>query len=122
MTSETPQAGVGPRVTALDVLRLLSELVAFAALAAWGFLSWTLPWGIVWGIAAPLAAILVWAVFLSPKAVVRLPRLVRSVIELLVFVSATLALWGLGFAWTGVVVGVFCVAVGVAVLRRDTAQ
>lgn len=122
MTSETPQAGVGPRVTALDVLRLLSELLAFAALAAWGFLAWTLPWSIVWGIAAPLAAILVWAVFLSPKAVVRLPRLVRSVIELLVFVSATLALWGLGFAWAGVAVGVFCVAVGVAVLRRDTAQ
>jgi len=44
---------------------------------------------------------------------------VRAVIELLVFVSATLALWGLGLPWAGVVVGVFCIVVGVLVGRRE---
>lgn len=119
MASATDPADVGPRITALDALRLLSELVAFASLALWGFLAWNTPWSFVWGIGAPLIAILVWALFLSPRAVFHLPRLVRAVIELLVFVSATLALWGLGLPWAGLVVGAFCIVVGVLVGRRD---
>ncbi|GGD44617.1 hypothetical protein GCM10010915_27310 [Microbacterium faecale] len=122
MSSETSRAGVGPRVTVLDVLRLVSELLAFGALAVWGFLAWPVPWNIVAGIGAPVAAILVWALFLSPKAVIRLPRFVRLVVELLVFVSATLALWALDLAWAGIAVGLFCIVVGVFVLRRDTAR
>ncbi len=122
MSSETFRAGVGPRVTALDVLRLVSELLAFGALAVWGFLAWPMPWNIVAGVGAPVAAILVWALFISPKAVIRLPRFVRLVVELLVFVSATLALWALELAWAGIAVGVFCIVVGVFVLRRDTAR
>ena len=119
MASATDPAGVGPRITALDALRLVSELVAFAALALWGFLAWNAPWSFVWGIGAPLLAILGWALFLSPRAVFHLPRLVRAVIELLVFASATVALWGLGMPWAGLAVGVFCVAVGVLVGRRE---
>ncbi|HJB63937.1 MAG TPA: YrdB family protein [Candidatus Microbacterium pullistercoris] len=122
MSSETFRAGVGPRVTALDVLRLVSELLAFGALAVWGFLAWPMPWNILAGVGAPVAAILVWALFISPKAVIRLPRFVRLVVELLVFVSATLALWALELAWAGIAVGVFCIVVGVFVLRRDTAR
>ena len=60
-----------------------------------------------------------WALFLSPRAVVYVPRLIRAVIELLVFASATLALWALGFPWAGLVVGAFCVVVGVLVGRRQ---
>lgn len=119
MASATEPAGVGPRITALDALRFLSELLAFAALAFWGFLAWDTPWNFVWGFGAPLLAIFAWALFLSPKAVFHLPRFVRAVIELLVFVSATLALWGLGLPWAGVVVGVFCIVVGVLVGRRE---
>ena len=96
MSSATGSAGIGPRVTALDVLRLLSELLAFGSLCVWGFLAWSMPWSIVWGIGAPLVAILIWALFLSPKAVIALPRAIRTLIELLVFVSATLALWAVG--------------------------
>ncbi|HLS92265.1 MAG TPA: YrdB family protein [Microbacterium sp.] len=120
MSSATEQAGIGPRVTALDVLRLLSEIVAFGSLAVWGFLAWPFAWNIVWGIGAPVVAILVWALFISPRAVVALPSLVRMIIELLVFVSATLALWALGLPWAGLAAGVFCVVVGVFVLRRET--
>ena len=119
MSSATGSAGLGPRVTALDVLRLLSELLAFASLCVWGFLAWSMPWSIVWGIGAPVVAILIWALFLSPKAVFSLPRAIRTLIELLVFVSATLALWALGLPWAGLAVGAFCVVVGVFVLRRE---
>jgi hypothetical protein len=115
MSSATGSAGIGPRVTVLDVLRLLSELIAFGALSVWGFLAWS----IVWGIGAPLVAILIWALFLSPKAVIALPRAIRALIELLVFVSATLALWALELPWAGLAVGAFCVIVGVFVLRRE---
>ncbi|HLT67529.1 MAG TPA: YrdB family protein [Microbacterium sp.] len=119
MSSATGSAGIGPRVTALDVLRLLSELLAFGSLCVWGFLAWSMPWSIVWGIGAPLVAILIWALFLSPKAVIALPRAIRTLIELLVFVSATLALWALDLPWAGLAVGAFCVVVGVFVLRRE---
>ena len=119
MASATDPTGVGPRITALDALRFFSELIAFAALALWGFLAWDAPWSFVWGFGAPLIAIFAWALFLSPKAVFHLPRFVRAVIELLVFVSATLALWGLGLPWAGLAVGIFCIVIGVLVGRRD---
>lgn len=111
-------AGTRPRVTVLDVLRLVSQILAYASVALWGFLAWPLPWSIVIGVAAPIAAILVWALFVSPKAVLAVHPLVRTVVELLVFVSATLALWALNLAWAGVAVGVFCVVVGVFANRR----
>lgn len=107
-----------PRITVLDALRLLSELLAFGSLALWGFLAWPLPWSIVFGLGAPIAAILVWALFLSPQAVLRVHRDVRAVVELLVFASATLALWALDLPWVGLAVGVFCIVVGVLHGRR----
>lgn len=116
---ENPSPDVArPRITVLDVLRFLSELLAFGSLALWGFLAWPLPWSIVFGLGAPLVAILVWALFLSPRAVLHLHRDVRTVVELLVFVSATLALWALGLPWAGLSVGVFCVVIGVLHGRR----
>ncbi len=114
--------GVRPtRLTALDVLRFLTELVAFASLALWGFLAWSLPWNIVLGIGAPALAILLWALFVSPKAVFAVHPFIRIVVELLVFLSATLGWWALGQPWVGLAVGVVCVAVGVAVARRGLA-
>ncbi|WP_221586397.1 YrdB family protein [Microbacterium sp. G2-8] len=117
---DTSVAGVSrPRITPLDVLRLLSEIVAVASLALWGFLAWPLPWSIAFGLGAPILAILVWAVFVSPRAMLRVHPFVRALVELLIFVSATLALWALELPWAGLVVGLFCVVVGVLVGRRD---
>ncbi len=53
---------------------------------------WPFPWNIVVGIGAPVVAILVWALFVSPRAVFEVHPFVRAVVELLVYVSATLAL------------------------------
>lgn len=108
-------------LAALDILRLLTELVAVGSLALWGFLSWPFPWNIVAGIGAPLLAILMWALFVSPKAVFAVHPFIRIVVELLIFLSATLAWWALGQPWIGLAVGVVSVAVGVAVARRSVA-
>ncbi|WP_156760555.1 YrdB family protein [Microbacterium karelineae] len=118
MSEITSPDAAHPRITALDVLRFLSEILAFGSLALWGFLAWPLPWSVVFGFGAPIVAIAVWALFLSPKAVFHVHRDVRTVVELLVFASATLALWALDLAWAGIAVGAFCIVVGVLHGRR----
>jgi len=99
-------------ITLLDVLRFASELAAFAALAVWGFVAWPFWVNIVAGVAAPLAAILLWAFFVSPKAVFRVHPFIRIVVELFVFLAATIALWNLGYVWFGLGFAVVAVAVG----------
>lgn len=107
------------RITPLDVLRFLTELVALGSLALWGFLAWPLPWNFVFGLGAPALAILLWALFVSPKAVLAVHPFVRIIVELLIFLSATLAWWALGQPWAGLAVGVVSVAVGAIVARRN---
>ncbi|HYI51395.1 MAG TPA: YrdB family protein [Microbacterium sp.] len=116
-----PEPGTRAPLSAIDVLALVVELVAFATLAIWGFAMWSFPWNIVVGIGAPLVAILVWALFVSPRAVFAVHPFVRAVVELLVYASATLALWSLGLTWIGVVFGVIAVTVGVFAGRRRLA-
>lgn len=110
-----------PRITALDVLRLLSELAAVAILMVWGFVAWPFAWNILFGLLAPALAILAWALFVSPKAVFTVHPFVRALVELLVFVSATMALWDLGLGWVGLAFGVIAVAIGVLHGRRTLA-
>jgi len=91
--TDTPaQLKIGPN----DVLRFLLELFAFASLGIWGFAAWPLPWpGVLVGIAAPAFAILVWALFRSPKAVFRLDPFGKAVVEISVFGAAAFAWWDL---------------------------
>lgn len=118
----TPAAGRAPgtveRPGVIDVVRLLTELVAFGTLALWGFLAFAFPWNLVFGIGAPLFAILVWALFLSPRAVIAVHPFVAAFIELLIFVSATLAWWSVGQPWIGLAFGVVAVTTGLVVGRR----
>lgn len=110
--------GMVERPGVIDIVRLLTELVAFGTLALWGFAAFVFPWNIVFGLGAPVFAIIVWALFLSPKAVVRVHPFVAAFIELLVFVSATLAWWSLGQPWIGLAFGVVAVTTGLVVGRR----
>jgi hypothetical protein len=124
--SESPRAapkaplepGMRAPLSAVDILAFVCELFAFVTLAIWGFATWPFPWSIVVGIAAPLAAILVWALFVSPRAVFAVHPFVRAVVELLVYVSATLAWWSMGLTWVGLVFGVVAVTAGVLAGRR----
>ena len=121
----TPQAPLEPgmreRPSVVDILALLCELFAFVTLAIWGFAMWVFPWNIVVGIGAPLVAILIWALFVSPRAVFAVHPFVRAVVELLVFASATLAWWSMGLTWVGLVYGVVAVTVGYLAGRRRLA-
>lgn len=122
-SKDAPQAadqapGTRPPLTAIDVVAFLCELFAFATLALWGFTMWPFPWNIVAGIAAPVVAILAWALFVSPRAVLAVHPFVRAVVELLVYASATIAWWSMGNAWIGLVFGVVAVTAGVIVGRR----
>ena len=74
--SEHPHVPAQPQVGVWDVLRFVIELFAFVSLAVWGFIAWPLPWNIVVGIGAPLFAIVLWALFRSPKAVIRITAVV----------------------------------------------
>jgi hypothetical protein len=112
------EPGTRAPLSAIDILAFLCELFAFATLAIWGFAAWTFPWNIVVGIGAPIVAILVWALFVSPRAVFAVHPFIRAVVELLVYASATLAWWSLGLTWVGLIFGVVAVTVGVLAGRR----
>lgn len=121
----TPKAPLEPGtrepLSAVDVLAFVCEIFAFVTLAIWGFALWPFPWNIVVGIGAPVAAILVWALFVSPRAVLAVHPFVRAVVELLVYVSATLAWWSMGFTWVGLIFAVVAVTAGVLAGRRRLA-
>lgn len=116
--STEPAPGTRAPLTAIDLLAFVCELFAFASLAIWGFAAWPFPWNIVAGVGAPVLAIAVWALFVSPRAVLAVHPFIRAIAELLVYLAATIAWWDLGLAWVGLVFGVVAVTVGVIAGRR----
>jgi len=119
--AEPLPAGMRPRIDGIDLLAFLCELFAFATFAIWGFTAWDMPWNIVAGIGAPLLAILIWALFVSPRAVVHVHPFVRALVELLVYAAATIVWWSGGQAWIGLVFAVVAITVGLVAGRRRLA-
>jgi hypothetical protein len=117
-TPAEPAPGMRAPLSAIDLASYACGLFAFASLALWGFAAWEFPWNIVAGLGAPLVALLVWALFVSPRAVLAVHPFVRAMVELLVYAAATIAWWSLGFTWVGLVFGVIAVTVGVISGRR----
>ena len=116
MTSQREEVKIGPN----DILRFVLELFAFVSLGLWGFLAWPLPWpGVLIGIGAPVLAILVWALFRSPKAVFRLDPFGKAIIEIFVFGAAALAWWDLGQPIVAVVFAVVATVSGVISGRKE---
>ncbi|WP_405373079.1 MULTISPECIES: YrdB family protein [unclassified Microbacterium] len=111
-------AGVRAPLSALDILSFLCTLVAVGTLAVWGFTAWDLPWNIVIGIGAPLVTLVLWGLFVSPRAVFPVHPFARGLIELLIFVSATIIWWSAGQAWIGLGFGVVAVVIGVLAGRK----
>ena len=110
-----------PSITPLDIVRVLVLGVALITLALWGFATWPLPWNIVVGIGAPVVVLLVWALFLSPRAVLHLHPFLRAAVELLIYAGVTLAWWSMDAAWAGLAFAVVAVAAGVIAGRRALA-
>ncbi|MFG6403928.1 MULTISPECIES: YrdB family protein [unclassified Microbacterium] len=113
--------GMRPRPSAVDIVAFLCELFAFATLAFWGFTAWAFPWNLVFGIGAPVAAILLWALFVSPRAVIAVHPFVRAIVELFVYASATIAWWSTGQLWIGLIFAIVAVTAGVLAGRRRLA-
>lgn len=108
------------QVGANDILRFVLELFAFFSLGFWGFAAWPLPWpGLLVGIAAPAFALLLWALFRSPKAVFRLDPFGKAVVEIAVFGAAALVWWDLGLPLVGVIFAVVATVSGVLTGRSE---
>ncbi|NQX29747.1 YrdB family protein [Microbacteriaceae bacterium VKM Ac-2854] len=106
---------IGPN----DVLRFVLELFAFVSLAIWGFSTWPVPLNIVFGLGAPLVAILLWALFRSPKAVFRVDVYAKSLVELVVMGAAALSWLAMGQPIVAIVFGLVAVISGVISGRRE---
>jgi uncharacterized protein DUF2568 len=108
---------VGPN----DILRFLLELFAIFSLGFWGFVAWPLPWNIVVGILAPAVAIVLWALFRSPKAVFRIDAFGRAIVEVVVMAAAAFAWWDLGQPVVAIVFAVIAAVSGVINGRKEFA-
>lgn len=107
-----------PVITVLDVIRAIVLVAAVASLALWGFASWSFPWNIVVGVGAPVVLIVVWALFLSPRPVLRVHPFLRAAVELLIYVGVTIAWWSMGQALIGSAFALVAVVAGLLNGRR----
>lgn len=110
-----------PTFTLLDIIRAIVLIAAIATFALWGFTSWAMPWNIIVGIGVPVLILLLWALFLSPRPVLRLHPFLRAAAELIVYASVTLAWWSMGQVWIGLAFAVVAVTAGVISGRRALA-
>jgi hypothetical protein len=80
-------------VSVREAVRFLLELGAIVALAFWGGqASSVLPIELLLGIGAPAALIVVWALFVAPRAVFPIPRLAQAIVGGLLLEVAAVAL------------------------------
>jgi Protein of unknown function (DUF2568) len=111
-----PQPKVGPN----DVLRFILELFAFVTLGIWGFTAFPLPWpGVLIGLGAPALAVLLWALFRSPKAVFHIDPFGQALVEIAVFSAAAIAWWMMGQPVVAVVFAVVAAASGIIHGRKQ---
>ena len=114
-----PAPGTRAPLSGIDILAFVCELFAFATLALWGFVAWPFPANIAAGILAPALAVLVWALFVSPRAVFAVHPFVRAIIELLIYAAATIAWWSLDQVWIGIAFALVATVTGLLVGRRS---
>lgn len=104
-----------------DVLRFILEIFAIVTLGIWGFVAWPFGWNILVGILAPVMAIVLWALFRSPKAVLRVDPFVKALVEIVVFATAAYAWWDLGQPVIAVLFAMVATASGVINGRKEFA-
>ncbi|MFT4306463.1 MAG: YrdB family protein [Microbacterium sp.] len=124
MTPNAPvelPAGTRAPLSAVDVLAFACEIVAFLTLAFWGFAGWPFAWNILLGLGTPAVAILLWALFVSPRAVLAVHPFVRAIVELLVYAAATAAFWDMSLTWVGLAYALVAVTTGLVSGRRRIA-
>lgn len=108
-----------PSVGFVDLVRFALELFAAVSLAIWGFTAWPFAWNLLVGVAAPLLAIVLWALFRSPKAVFRVDAFGKALVEIVVMTSAAFAWWDLGQPVVAIAFAAVALIVGVVVGRKE---
>ncbi|PPH24935.1 YrdB family protein [Rathayibacter toxicus] len=101
-----------------DIVRFVLELFALTSFTIWGFTCWDVPLNIGFGIGAPLVAALVWALFVSPRAVLTVEIYARSLIELLMMGAAALTWLQRNQPFVALVFGIVAVVSGLIAGRR----
>lgn len=98
----------------LQLVRGLFHLIAIVAVTVWGFLAWPLPFpGLLSGFGFLVLSVLVWALFLSPRPVLRTDRFGQALVELLLLAAAVAALLDFGIFWVwAALYGVLAAVVG----------
>lgn len=105
-----------------DVLRLLLEIFALFSLAFWGYFAWPFPLpAIFFIIGLPAFAAVLWALFRSPRAVVKNDPVGKAIVEIAVMGAATYTWFSLGIPIVGAVFGVLALVSGVVNFRRENA-
>lgn len=89
------------RATAiLQLARGVFHLVSVVSVTVWGFVAWPLPFpGVLTGLGLLVLSVLLWALFLSPRPVLRVDRFAQALFELLLLAAAVAALLALGVFW-----------------------
>lgn len=120
VTTTNLQAARSPRLTAvLQLLRALCHLVIVVTVFVWGFLDWQAPWFWLTGFGFGALAVIVWALFLSPRPVLRTDHFGHGLIELLFIGSGVGAMLALGVPWiVAVLFGLVAAVLGYAVPER----
>ena len=121
----TPPPETPPRITVgvNEVVRLILELFAFFSLGYWGYMAWPFPWpAVAFMIGAPLFAIVVWALFRSPRAVFPVDIVGRGFIEIAVMGSAAIAWAMLGHTIVAMIFGLIALVSGIINLRKESAR
>lgn len=103
----------------LFALRSVVHLLLILSIAAWGFLAYAFPFpGLLIGLGMLVAAVIVWALFLSPKPVLAVDRFGQSIVELLLIAGAVASLLTLGVFWVvPVLLGLVAVVIGFLAAR-----
>lgn len=105
----------------LQAVRGLFHLVAVVSVTVWGALAWTFPFpGVLTGLGFLALSVVVWALFLSPRPVLRTDRFGQALIELLLLAAAVAALLDFGIFWLiPVAFGVAGAVIGYIASSRD---
>ncbi len=72
-------------------IAFLLEVAMVAAFSFWGF-KFSAPWNYIVGIGVPAAVVVLWSLFLAPRASHRIPLPVIPQVSLLIFLLAAVAL------------------------------
>ena len=112
--NETLPAAPSQSTTVLQLLRALCHLGTVLIITFWALNAWQMPFpGLIAGAGFLIATVLIWALFLSPKPVLRTDRFGQALIELLLIAGAVGALLFLGTNWIlAVALGVCAAVIG----------